>query len=91
MQARPRVIIEVKRLNIHEEPFIKAFVVRARQTRFLKFLANPKKRHKFIDEFNHLKPGLLAPEFTVLLSGSQSLTPNVLKILHRSAHRTYVG
>ena len=70
-------------MNIHEEAFVKAFVEPARQERFLGFLNDPRKRRKFIDEFNHLKAGFLGGTFMTSLSGTQSLPPNVYATLRK--------
>jgi hypothetical protein len=70
-------------MNIHEEAFVKAFVEPARQERFLGFLGDPRKRRKFVDEFNHLKARFLAPTFMTVLSGTQSLPPNVYATLRK--------
>lgn len=70
-------------MNSHEEAFVKAFVERDRQERFLGFLANPKKRRKLIDEFNHLKSGFLAAKFMSRLQGTGSLPRNVFQTLHK--------
>jgi len=70
-------------MNIHEEAFVKAFVEPARQERFLGFLGDPKKRAKFIDEFNHLKARFLVPKFMTVLSGTQSLPTSVYANLRK--------
>jgi len=70
-------------MNIHEEAFVKAFVVPDRQERFLGFVKSLKSRKKLIREFDHLKSGLLDPKFLVPLHGQASLWPNVLAALQK--------
>ena len=70
-------------MTVHEEAFVKAFVEPTRQERFLGFLADPRKRVKFIDEFNHLKGRFLVPKFMTVLSGTQSLPANVYATLRK--------
>ena len=70
-------------MNTHEEAFVKAFVEPARQERFLGFLKDRRKRRKFIGEFDHLKAGFLAPAFMTMLTGLQSLPPNIYTTLRK--------
>jgi hypothetical protein len=70
-------------MNLHEEAFVKAFVVPDRQERFLGFLGDSKKRRRLITEFDHLRSRLLDPRFMIPLQGSQSLPPNVFATLRK--------
>ena len=70
-------------MNIHEEAFIRAFIELVRQERFLAFVADPKKRVKFIRELDHLKSSFLDPRFVTVLRGTPSLYPNVYATLRK--------
>ena len=68
-------------MNEHEQAVVNAFIEPSRQERFLAFLADPKKRHKFTDELCHLRPLFFNRSFLVPVTGSQNLTPNLYKTL----------
>ena len=40
-------------LNIQEAAFVKAFIVKDKQERYLQLLASPKRRREILDRFNH--------------------------------------
>lgn len=69
--------------NLHEVAFIKVFIEPLRRERFQGFLASPKKRRKFTDEFYHLKSGFLIPKFLRKISGPQTSSAALYKTLRR--------
>ncbi|HST10046.1 MAG TPA: hypothetical protein VLL05_06700 [Terriglobales bacterium] len=70
-------------VNTHEEAFVKAFVENQRQQRFLSFLGDPKKRVRFVREFDHLKSSFLDARFVTRLRGTPSLSPSVYSTLRK--------
>jgi len=45
----------VRTMHPHEEATIRAFITPARRTRWLKSLASPKRRGRFLDRLNHCR------------------------------------
>jgi hypothetical protein len=63
----------------HEEELVKAFILPARQERYLEFLKTSKNRTKFIEQLAHFKH--LNPQFAIRISGNQRKPAAVLKLL----------
>src|ERR1700761_8300114 len=63
----------------HEEAVVTAFILPARQERYLEFLKNPKKRAKFLDKLAHFKH--LDPRYAFAITPSQSNAAGIYKIL----------
>jgi hypothetical protein len=51
--------------NEQEAAFVKAFIVKDRQERYLQFLASPKRRREILDRFNHVLD--FDPKFAALV------------------------
>src|SRR5215467_6087771 len=63
----------------HEETLVKAFILPARQERYLEFLRTPKRRTKFIEQLAHFKH--LNPQFVVIIPSNQRNPASLLKLL----------
>jgi hypothetical protein len=63
----------------HEEELVKAFILPARQERYLEFLKTPKKRAKFIDQLAHFKH--LNTQFAFSVPGNQRNPASLLRLL----------
>jgi hypothetical protein len=63
----------------HEAEFVKAFILPSRRSRYLEFLATPKKRTKFIAQLSHFKH--LNPKFAFSILGTESNLASLLKLL----------
>jgi hypothetical protein len=63
----------------HEEELVKAFILPARQGRYLEFLKTPKNRAKFIDQLAHFEH--LNPQFAIYIPGNQQNPASLLKLL----------
>jgi hypothetical protein len=62
-----------------EKALIRAFILPARQERYLEFLGTAKKRAKFIAQLAHFKH--LDPRFAFAVSGNQRKPSELLKLL----------
>jgi hypothetical protein len=63
----------------HEEELVRAFILPARQERYLEFLRIPKKRLKFIAQLPHFKH--LDPRFVLIIPSNQRNATAILKLL----------
>jgi hypothetical protein len=63
----------------HEEAAVKAFIRSNRQERYLKFLSNPKQRHRFTSELAHFKA--LDPKCLVAIPPNQENPSRVAELL----------
>ena len=63
----------------HEEAAVKAFIRSNRQERYLKFLSNPKQRHRFTSELAQFKA--LDPKCLVAIPPNQENPSRVAELL----------
>jgi hypothetical protein len=63
----------------HEEAAVKAFVRSNRQERYLKFLSDPKQRHRFTSELAHFKA--LDPKCLVAIPANQENPSRLAELL----------
>jgi hypothetical protein len=63
----------------HEQAVVLAFILPARQERYLEFLKSPKNRKKFIGVLAHFKH--LDPKFATRITGNQSKPSALVKLL----------
>jgi hypothetical protein len=63
----------------HEEAAVKAFIRSNRQERYLKFLSNPKERHRFTSELSHFKA--LDPKCLVTIPANHENSSRVAELL----------
>ncbi len=63
----------------HEEAVVKAFILPARQERYLEFLKSSKNRKKFTSVLAHFKH--LDPKFATRIPGNQSNPSALVKLL----------
>ena len=50
----PFAVRNLMELNEQEADFVRAFIVKDKQERYLQFLASPKRRREILDRFNHV-------------------------------------
>ena len=70
-------------MNLHEQAFVESFVRRPRRERALLFLADPKKRRKFAQEFAHHGTYLLEPSALRSLEPGQQNPKSIYSILRK--------
>ena len=66
-----------------EEAFIKAFIVPAKQDRYLQMLSNPKRRHAFLNRLNHSLELDYAAEFVVKVMPRDQTAPRIEELLRK--------
>lgn len=69
-------------LHPHEEPTVRAFIVRERRERFLELLPNPKRRKTITDALAHANPTWFDSRFITSIPSSQSSAESILNTLH---------
>lgn len=68
-------------LNEQEAAFVKAFIVKDKQERYLQFLANPKRRREILDRFNHVLD--FDPKFATLVPKEVRTADKLTQLLRK--------
>jgi hypothetical protein len=68
-------------MNPHEHAFVEAFVQPTRRERATFCLSNPKKRHEFINRFDHHGTDILIPQHLKSIEPSQQNPKSIYAIL----------
>ena len=68
-------------LNEQEAAFVKAFIVKDKQERYLQFLASPKRRREILDRFNHVLD--FDPKFAALVPKELRTADKLAQLLRR--------
>jgi len=66
-------------LNEQEGSFVRAFIVKDKQERYLQFLASPKRRREILDRFNHVLD--FDPKFATLVPKELRTADKLIQLL----------